>query len=178
MTGDEYKTAGGFNLWDTSIIHISTLLNALCWLAVTKHQCLVVFLECKELVEEVFQNLPHITDANAWGDTFHTTHAVKGDILGKRFMNIVAPFADGHSKRLCSVLYDSRALITGSCATSMLMGPSDTRPCDLNILVTAAHFKVLECFFRHALGYEWLEHTSVPHTAIFKSVERFVRYML
>lgn len=60
----------------------------------------------------------------------------------------------------------------------MLMGPSKTPPHDLNILVTAQHFKVLKCFFRHALGYEWNEHTTTAHTVMFESVEHFVRYDL
>ncbi|KAG1866009.1 hypothetical protein F4604DRAFT_1683000 [Suillus subluteus] len=98
------------------------------------------FLKCKELIEEVFHNLPHMTDASAWGDTFHATRAIKCDILAKRFRNIVEPFADRH--------------------------------------LTAVHFKVLECFFHHALGYESLEDATTPHTAILESVERFVRYML
>lgn len=70
-------------------------------------------LECQELVTEVFHNLPHITDMSAWGDSFHATRAIKGDILAKRFLNWVRPFAEGHCDCLHSVLYDTKVLITG-----------------------------------------------------------------
>ncbi|KAG2151556.1 uncharacterized protein EDB93DRAFT_1103008 [Suillus bovinus] len=49
--------------------------------------------------------------------------ACKEKIISKCFRAIMEPFVPENFQRLCSVLYDSKAVVTGSCAITMLLGP-------------------------------------------------------
>lgn len=137
---------------------------------------LPLVVDVRELVEMVYQSLPRLTDAVAWGDTCHPIRKYKGELLANRFKTIVAPFAPDNFKQLCNVLEDAKALITGSCAITMFLGPSSQPPRDLNLLVTQQCFGLLEAFFRYKLEYEWVDRTAIPHNALLHAVDRFVRY--
>lgn len=134
--------------------------------------------EVCELVEMVYQYLPCLTDVVAWGDTCHPIRKYKGDLVAKRFKSIVGPFAPDNFNQLCAVLEDAKAIITGSCAITMFLGPSSQTPRDLNILVTERCFRLLESFFLHKLDYTWVDRTAIPHDALLHAVDRIVRYRL
>ncbi|KAG1782958.1 hypothetical protein EV702DRAFT_1040751 [Suillus placidus] len=136
------------------------------------------FVEVRELVELVYQHLPCLTDVVAWGDTCHAIRKYKGELVTNRFKSIVAPFAPDNFKQSCNVLDDAKAIITGSCAITVFLGPSSQALRDLNILMTPQLFKVLEAFFLHKLGYFWIDCTAIPHDALLHAVDRFVRYKL
>ncbi|KAG1888538.1 hypothetical protein F4604DRAFT_1674222 [Suillus subluteus] len=136
------------------------------------------FLYIRELVEEVFHNLPVLPHAIAWGDSCHMTQACKEKIISKHFRSIVEPFVPDNFEQLCNILYDSKAVITGSCAITMLLGPGDHVPHDLNILVNHSTFPLIDAFFQFMLAYEWVDRDVEPHDAFGGVLECFMCYKM
>ncbi|KAG2337511.1 hypothetical protein BDR05DRAFT_952584 [Suillus weaverae] len=139
---------------------------------------LLRFLYVKELVDEVFHHLLVLSHVIAWGDSFHTMHVSKDKIIAKHFRTIVEPFVPNNFECLCNVLYDSNAVMMGSCAITMLLGPGKHAPLDLNILVNHSAFDLIDAFFRFALSYEWVDHNVEPHDIFGGVLEHFVHYKM
>jgi hypothetical protein len=94
-------------------------------------------------------------------------------VATKRFNDIIAPFVGAHGGEMRHLLHIATTLITGSCATQMLMG-SDKSPKNLNLITPFECADVLYAYIVSDLQYAHVDTDATPHRAFGDSLNSFV----
>lgn len=83
----------------------------------------------------------------------NATSQHKNHVIAKHINSIVEAFIPGHFDGVYAVLHDTKAVVTDSCAITILLRPSQHRRYDLNIMVCPVGFKRPETFIRNVVRY-------------------------
>lgn len=116
------------------------------------------------MVQIMCQYLDCLPDLLSCMCASHEMRDVASAVAGQRFNDIIGPFVGAHGAEMRHLLHITTTLITGSCATKMLMGGNGA-PNNLNLITPFESADVLYAYIVSDLQYERVDTDATPHPA-------------